>query len=52
MAAASEAFSRVCEYRLLRDPERAAVEQQILGSLVKAMTLSRLEALAQPAPRQ
>ncbi|MBU3694073.1 MAG: DUF1828 domain-containing protein [Rhodocyclaceae bacterium] len=35
-----------------REPERAAVEQQILGSLVKAMTLSRLQALAHPAPLQ
>ena len=31
-----------------RDPNRAEVERQILGSLVKAMTLSRLQGLARP----
>ena len=35
-----------------RDPDRADVERQILGSLVKAMTLSRLQALARSGPMQ
>lgn len=35
-----------------RDPDRADVERQILDSLVKAMTLSRLQALARPGPMQ
>lgn len=35
-----------------RDPERADVERQILGSLVKAMTLSKLQGLARPGPLQ
>lgn len=32
------------------DPERAEVERQILGSLVKAMRLSKLQKLAKPGP--
>jgi len=35
-----------------RDPERASVERQILGSLVKAMTLGKLQSLARPGPLQ
>jgi hypothetical protein len=35
-----------------RDPDRADVERQILGSLVKAMNLSRLQALARSGPMQ
>lgn len=35
-----------------RDPERAGVERQILGSLVKAMTLTKLESLAKPSRLQ
>ena len=31
-----------------QDPERANVERQILGSLVKAMTLTKLQSLAKP----
>ena len=35
-----------------RDPDRADVERQILGSLVRAMTLSKLQSLAKPGPVQ
>lgn len=35
-----------------QDQERAEVERQILGSLVKAMTLSRLQGLAKPGRLQ
>jgi hypothetical protein len=35
-----------------RDPERAGVERQILGSLVKAMTLTKLQSLAKPSRLQ
>ena len=35
-----------------RDPDRAEVERQILGSLVKAMTLSKLQGLARPGRMQ
>ena len=35
-----------------RDPERASVEKQILGSMVKAMTLGKLQSLARPGPLQ
>lgn len=35
-----------------REPDRADVERQILGSLVKAMTLSKLQSLAQPGRLQ
>lgn len=35
-----------------RDPDRAGVERQILGSLVKAITLSRLQARARSGPMQ
>ncbi len=35
-----------------RDPERADVERQILGSLVKAMTLTKLQSLAKPSRTQ
>jgi hypothetical protein len=35
-----------------RDPDRADVERQILGSLVRAMTLTKLQSLAKPGPVQ
>ena len=35
-----------------RDPERAEVERQILGSLVKSMTLTRLQELGKPTRLQ
>ena len=35
-----------------RDPERAEVERSILGSLVKAMTLTKLQELANPTRLQ
>jgi len=35
-----------------RDPDRADVERQILGSLVRAMTLTKLQSLAKPGPIQ
>ena len=35
-----------------RDPDRAEVERQILGSLVRAMTLTKLQSLAKPGPVQ
>lgn len=35
-----------------RDPNRADVERQILGSLVRAMTLTKLQSLAKPGPVQ
>ena len=35
-----------------RDPDRADVERQILGSLVRAMTLSKLQSLARPGRLQ
>ncbi len=35
-----------------RDPDRADVERQILGSLVKAMTLTKLQGLAKPSRLQ
>ena len=35
-----------------REPDCAAVERQILGSLVKAMTLSKLQSLARPGRLQ
>ena len=35
-----------------RDPGGAAVERQILGSLVKSMTLTKLQELGKPARLQ
>jgi hypothetical protein len=35
-----------------RDPDRAEVGRQILGSPPRAMTLTRLQSLARPAPVQ
>jgi hypothetical protein len=35
-----------------QDPDRANVERQILGSMVKAMTLTRLQSLAKPSRLQ
>lgn len=35
-----------------RDPDRANVERQILGSLVRSMTLTKLQSLANPRPVQ
>lgn len=35
-----------------RDPDRADVERQILGSLVRAMTLTKLQSLVKPGPVQ
>ena len=35
-----------------RDRDRADVERQILGSMVRAMTLTKLQSLAKPGPVQ